>query len=186
MTETIDSKARNVKLWDAGVFGNTLRMWHNVDDAVKDITYDGPYVLRSRLPDFKVRHGLPSKEALLNAFKELEYKYKPTVYVNEQMPDQLITIQGEVWRGAAPTFMPYMHYSTEKGHMKPCLALKGMSRHIEGTAVKLVLQHYLDVYANVIWDLLELYPDHIVEFSAFSEGIGKLLWPLIVWEVRKY
>jgi hypothetical protein len=35
-------------------------------------------------------------------------------------------------------------------------------------------------------ELLEIYPDHVIEFSSYSVPVGNLQRCLVVWEVRKY
>lgn len=188
----IATKEQNLALWKAGCFGNTLRTWDSVPEALEDDAYTGPYTVRSRTAMFKTAFGLPGKrdlKALYHAVGRTQEHGGITqhrdLYVNEAMPEHLITIQGEVWRGdGLLTFLPYLFYSTMKDHMK--IGLVKQPQHLEGVAVRVTLEHYLGDYAQKIWDLLDEHPNHIVEFSAFERGLGSLGWPLVIWEVRSY
>ena len=173
----IKTKQRNLDLWKSGRFGNTLRTWDCVWSAVGDPSYSGPYVLRSRRPMFKVNYDLPTVAHLAEYVHD---KYKDC-YVNERMPDHLITIQGEIQRDQGGL---YLFYSDLKGHMRPSLKKKPMEA--SGLVAKSLIEQAVPDHAGVIWDLLEEYPDHVIEFSCFSRGVGQLGWPLIVWEVRAY
>jgi len=186
----ITSKEQNLELWKAGCWGNTLRTWDTVGDAMSDESYSGPFTVRSRTAMFKTQFGLRGKRELKALYHAVDRTQEYGVakvsdlYVNEAMPEHYITIQGEVWLGDAPTFLPYMHYSDLKDHMKVGLTQKPM--HAEGSVVRVILQHWLGDYAEKIWDLLDEFPGHIVEFSGFERGIGSRGWPLVIWEVRNY
>lgn len=133
---SIATKRRNLELWKAGCFGNTLRTWDSVAEAIEDKSYEGPYTVRARVPQFKSIFGIPGKWELIGHTTAGEGDGYG-LYVNEAMPEHRITIQGEVWRGDAPTFLPYMHYSDLKDHMKVGLTQKPM--HAEGSRVRVIL-----------------------------------------------
>jgi len=69
--------------------------------------------------------------------------------------------------------------------MRP--ALKNFDRAI-GLKAKIILEQYLNFSDyDCVMDLLDLYPDHIIEFTVFDSCIGNISnRNTIIWEVRKY
>ena len=176
----IRTKDQNLKLWKQGRFGNTLRVWDTVRDALEDSSYKGPYVVRSRQIGGCCQYeGLNTRADLYNHYKLREFE--EGLYVNEKMPEHLITLQGEVWQSFGGL---YLHFSDKKGHMRECL--KTAPKHAERLVAHQIILRALPDHAEFIFSLLEEFPDHVVEFSAFLKGIGDRGWPLIVWEVRTY
>jgi hypothetical protein len=41
-------------------------------------------------------------------------------------------------------------------------------------------------YWDEVLDWLDLFPNHIVEFSLFNKPVGIKRYPLVIWEIRKY
>lgn len=39
---------------------------------------------------------------------------------------------------------------------------------------------------QVIEDLMNEYPDHVIEFTCMTKPYGTLGWKTVVWEVRNY
>ena len=78
-----------------------------------------------------------------------------------------------------------MTYTDVRLPMRSALAQRTL--HADGLMALGLLKCYLDdpSYDNMM-NLLDEYPDHVVEFTAFSRGMGVLGWASCVWEVRRY
>ena len=78
-----------------------------------------------------------------------------------------------------------MTYTDIKLPMRPALAQRTL--HADGLMALGLLKCYLDdpSYDNMM-SLLDEYPDHVVEFTAFNRAMGVLGWASCVWEVRSY
>ena len=48
--------------------------------------------------------------------------------------------------------------------------------------MRLIMGHYWDQ----ILEWLDLFPDHIIEFSLFNKPVGIKKSPLVIWEIRRY
>ncbi len=185
MNTAIKSKERNYELWNLGRFGNTLRTWDDPCKAIIDDSFFGPYVVRSKKPSGPCFYHIPNKGALRDTMVPIWMKadldLNKSFYVNEVMPVEHVTVQGELQRTEQGL---YFFYSHQKLHMRE--ALKTTPRHATGFYVNCLLKTYCQQYAEVLLSLLDEYPDHIVEFTAFDCPVGNLGWPIIVWECRCY
>lgn len=72
------------------------------------------------------------------------------------------------------------------GNMVMRQAMNNPERAI-GLKAKIILEYYTDPASyDTIMELLDMYPDHVIEFSVFDKAIGIFNRPTIIWEVRKY
>jgi hypothetical protein len=184
----ISTKSEFMRLWDAGLLGNKLQTWNSIEDA----DYNGLFSIRSRRPDSRNTMYKVARSEVPDAIDRLVRlgERSSDLYFGEMAPDDRLTIQGEYldgMLGGSASGIPrnkYLMWSTEQTQMK---RVKVWS-HNEGCASLAILRSYLN---DNSWDdfqaLLEGYPDHAIEFSAYECFVGNLPGRnTIIWEVRGY
>jgi hypothetical protein len=61
------------------------------------------------------------------------------------------------------------------------------ARQYTGLRAKMLLERYLDPSSlECVEDLLNEWPDHVIEFTAFDRTLGTLRRNTVIWEVRLY
>ena len=188
----IKNKHQASKLFGQGSFGNYCKQWENAQDVI-DSGYKGLLVLRTR--------GSGGGGATIydltvdQAVRVVKNGYCPSIgvdrvpflhginYFNEQLNDDYkrVVIQGEICR--LPVGLVF-RYSTVNTKMKP--AMQKYSREVWGTKALLLLDLCCANGHECILDLLDEYPDHVIEFTVFNRACGVLGRRTIVWEVRSY
>jgi hypothetical protein len=187
----IKTKAESVRFYEQGFFGNKGLTWETVADYLKS-GYAGPVVLRYRDPGQgggPCFYDLGDEYEVLQAVRYSEkrgYKVKH-MWINAQMPDYAIEIQGEYWVGqdCSPVPEDLFRCSTEKVQMRP--ALTNVHQHVgRGVATEILKRKMTPKgWANFEW-LRESFPGHIIEVSVYNEPVGLQRWNSVVWEVRSY
>jgi hypothetical protein len=181
----VKTKQMSFELWHAGAFGNKLRSWNSLDELLLD-KYDGKVSMRYKgtitgkaffCYEVPVKDIPQRMEQWINqgAIKQL-------ITFNEDAPDRNLILQGEIqrdWRTYSLT------YSTEKEKMR--IAIKN-ARHASGVAATVIMTSCLDPSSwSDMQALLDIYKDHVVEFSTYSQDLGSVLGRnTIIWEVRHY
>lgn len=178
----ISSKSLNYELYNSGLYGNKLRTWDSVDEFKKS-NYNGSVSLRykGKLPgQFTYYNVIDVDEKL----KEIISKggRKENVVINESAPDEFLVIQGELIRNELGL---HIFYSMLKGKMRDCMK---SAVSASGLTVKLLLQSHLTPSSyDDLMELLDKYPDHVIEFSTYSICLGDCVGRnTIIWEVRNY
>lgn len=178
----LDSKADNIFALQHGLFGNAPQQWQRLGDVIEE-NEDGwytPIVARPRVKggrciydttpmDIAVMHG----KAILNM---------EDYYYNQPIDPSTVTLNAELARLHCGL---HLFYSTARMHMRPSLR---EDPHVANGLVALeIVRHFACArgYA-VIMELLDLYPDHVVEFTCMDKAYGTLGWNTVVWEVRNY
>lgn len=175
------NKKENYKLYLKGSFGNKIKSWDSVNSFQNDL-YKGSVSVRYKgLPGQFCYYNVNNINLILRDIISKGGK-KENVIINESAPDEHLTIQGELMRNELGL---YLFYSTEKGKMRDCLK---NGKSINGLRVKLLLEYYLSPSSyDDIMDLLDLYPDHVIEFSTYNKCLGDCTGRnTLIWEVRKY
>jgi hypothetical protein len=178
---TINSKREFYRLYFAGAFGNALRTWPTCE-ALNASGYGGTVTIREagRAGGGFCRYSVPVSEVRRVL---LEAHVDPSrVTFNESAPDHQLVAQGEVARlvgGLA------LRYATAKRPMREAMAT---ARDVTGATAVAVLRSALSESSyDDIEALLDLYPDAVVEFSAYAGLVGNAPGRnAIVWEVRNY
>lgn len=175
----ITNKRHGIKLFAQQAFGNYVQQWDNLNQ-VKASGYEGLIVLRTRDSGGGGRtiYNLTIEEA-----EKTDFDFSIN-YFNEQLNDdkKKVTIQGELWRGHLGLEFRYCMLNMP---MRP--AMEGHSKHTRGLAALDLLQRYCCARGyDCIMMLLDMYPDHVIEFTVFDTPCGALNWNTIVWEVRHY
>ncbi|MFH1506144.1 MAG: hypothetical protein ABIE94_04130 [archaeon] len=182
--EKISTKRMSYQLLEARAFGNKLRTWDSIED-MENSDYKGTVTMRHknvygggfieyRVPVFKISK-MVDEWVRRGARKE-------DITFNESAPDDTLLIQGEVAR----SWVGYhLRFSTEKKPMRD--ALKDC-KHARGLQVKMLLQKHLTPSSyEDIQALLEMFPEHVVEFSAYNHCLGDIPGRnAVIWEVRLY
>lgn len=170
------------RLLHAGRFGNGLRQWKNELELLRS-GFTGLVGIRGTAASgFKLASlkNMPPREAIDMAWSA---GAKGVVQYSEGAPDEKLTIQGEVTRGVGGL---YLTFSVDKNKK-----MRDAMRHplrAEGLDAVMLLKAYLDANSyQDLMDLLDGFPDHVVEFSTYSMPLG---WArqrnTVFWEVRAY
>lgn len=190
MPGTINSKAEYYALARRHLLGNTIQQWTwrefqkmMIDSGIYDFTVPHTVAMRGMTTaskqiqgyDFDAvtafRRGLA---AICNGMNHGD------ILVDEQAPDHLSTLKGEVMRNQ---FYLYMRYDQTPG-LRMRAAYPTM-KHMEGLrAVHLLKQHMDAPSWDMLNDLFDRYPDAMIEFSCYSRPVGHFKLNTIFWEVR--
>lgn len=200
MVDSILSKDVSVAMFGRGAFGNHLRQWDTLTELL-DSGFDGRLMLRFRKPDGPVKKDLTmdqAVEATRRFVSSGKWRYEE-IYYNEVLENQdvLVAIQGELmrdpgqyWPWGGGGFGLCMFYSTAPIRMREALRDTDNVKHAWRLEAQLLLQKHLDPSSyDLIMELLDLYPDHIIEFTCCKRPVGSMAnrgRNTIVWEVRKY
>jgi len=175
--------------WNAGEFGNKIAVWQSLDEffAAADA---------GELPadTFTIRNYKPSSpfccfdvslEKMSGVVDEFVSRGAlfDDMYVNASATDNdKLTLQAEVQRGIGGLDLRYSHV---KKKMRDALAEDERNAH--GLKATMIVRTLLDPTSQDWLDhLLDSYPNHVVEMSVWSIGMGELGWNTIFWEVRHY
>lgn len=178
----VKDKTQMYEMLRAGLFGNTLRTW-DTEEAYLASGYRGRTSLRCKQPGVTFRHGLSHDEVLV-AYHQCFEGCNPSEFVFcESAPDWAVTIQGEVQRGWEGLTLTGSH---DKSNNRE--AMRNKPFQLYGLVAQITLQEFMDPASyDDVMELLELYPDHVVEFSTFSVSLGSIPGRnTVIWEVRLY
>jgi hypothetical protein len=195
----IKTKAESVTLYEQGFFGNKGLTWETVQDYYTS-DYEGFVVLRYKdrsrgggpciynLKGWYEVYQAVRHEIEVNGFEESK------MWINAQMPDHAIAVQGEYWvaqdytdgaPGTRPIVTDMFRCSEAKLQMRD--AVRDVHYHVSGYAAKELLRRRMcpRSWANFQW-LLDAFPGHIIEVSVYDQAVGLQGWNSVVWEVRSY
>lgn len=168
----------------AGLWGNRLKIWP-LEEFVDEGNPSARYVLRylgsaggawcfyhlmvDQIPEYVKRIISEGGDPSL-------------ITVNLQAPPHLSTFNAEYLNEGKG----YLFYSTAALPMRE--ALRIYPQHTDGFRARCLLRHFLSPASYSDFEpILESYPDHVIEISAFSCHLGDLPGRnAIVWEVRQY
>lgn len=174
----IRSKAEFYRRWHAGLLGNRPRTW-STPEALQASGFAGTVTIRTvGQGGGKTRYRVPVSEALA-----LAEAWPGQATFNESAPDDLLLLQGEVARIVGGL---YLRYSTTPG-LKMQEAMRE-AHEARGLLAKALLDVFLAPASRddleTLWDL---YPDAVIEFSAYSRNVGDQPHRnALLWEVRNY
>lgn len=169
------SKRDFVCRYVAGEFGNRPLTWATYEELIAS-GYRGLVHVRNSVRGGLTYYNVPFERVALLASSTMYYTAMNT-------PDHLKTLQGEVcdWPGG-----PYLLCSRQAGPMRAALVERPMI--LIGLSARLLLAaHLCPRSLDWLHHLLSEYPDHVVEFSAYSVEVGELPgYNTLFWEVRAY
>ena len=162
-----------------GAFGNTPETWRTARELIES-GYSGEVGIRN----FGISGSFYPHLSVLTAlmiFEHIKFCGQRAIF-SESAPDHLRTIQGEVCEYGGQI---YFDYSFEKTNLRA--AMKNATRSV-GLAARTILRSYLSPSSyEDLMAVLEVYPGHVVEFTAFESCVGSLRGRnSYTWEVRNY
>lgn len=173
----LNNKADNIRALQEGLFGNAPRQWQTLKQAVDAVGWYTHLVARPR-----VRGGKCWYDYSAGSLIEKHDFRMQDFYFNIPIDPTTVLLNAEVMNGPRG---PHMFYSTVPMHMRPALSYHGY--HASGLKALSIMRHYCCARGyESITDLLDMYPDHVIEFTCMSKGYGTLGWNTVVWEVRNY
>jgi hypothetical protein len=176
------SKTEFYERYLKGDFGNRPRSWATWADLLAD-GYNGRVTLRDMAPGGPCYYGIEvedlKKGILPSGCATLSDKR-----FNEGMPDEFLTIQGNVWYDLGLK----LEYSCVPGIGHRDAVRQPNMRQAEGLMASSLLKTYLDPNSHDdLRELLDLYPEAVIEFSTYSKPVGVLPnRSTVFWEVRNY
>lgn len=182
------NKSQFVERYNRGEFGNSSPSWDTIKSFLKEFAGEWPsdknlFHLRSKITGGPTRYNLAYLD-IRNIYEIMpQEKRDKEWYVSCMAPSRKTLIQGEIQRSIN-------HYDLTYSWIKKPMreALKEQTLHLSGIQVPYLLKGYMD-HNSYEWlqELLDLYPDHIVEFSTYSTQWGTVPnFNTVFWEVRKY
>lgn len=165
-----------------GEFGNRPRTWPDWD-FLKASGYHGRVTIRDMVAGGMCHYGVNVLDLLNNVYPTGCTSLTGKRF-NEAMPDEYLTIQGNVWLG--PNLL--LDYSCEPniGHRQAIR--QPYLRQTEGTKALTLLKHFMDWSSyDDLEDMINLYPNATIEFSTYSKCVGILPHRnTVFWECRAY
>jgi hypothetical protein len=177
----LKSKSDQVKLYNAGAFGNKPVTYKTVYDLLAS-DYSGNVSMRhAKLGSWKSQYDVP-KDQVLTRCKTLQVDPND-IYCTQSPPEHKITIQGEV-------MLSIDHYDITYSELtKPMkLALAEAPQYATGLKAAMLLRCHFNAssYAD-LQVLFEKYPKSVIEFTCFSCNFGSIPGRnTVIWEVRNY
>lgn len=184
--EKILSKRQFYDLWDRGILGNKPHTWVSLDEAIESgfkglvaIRYRGAFGNGPFVPNLTIDSLEEEVEKLIVAgWKKEDFNF------SEQLSPEtaIYLINGEVTRSHRGL---ELRFSRENKLMRD--ALQSSEENAYGMKANEVLK--LCLRSNDREELLELldtWPDHVVEFSGFDRPVGIYQTHMVIWEVRLY
>lgn len=183
----IETKAENYRLYEAGHFGNKLRTWRSLIEIHED-SFTGRVVMRykgraggARYPRLGEHVTLEEAASLIQIWKARGADVKSIAF-NEAAPDEALLLQGEVMLS---TQHVSLFWSEEKTTMR-----RAMAKATQTDGLRAIFKLRSALFPSSLNDLealFELYPDSVIEFSAYRFALGSLpSRNTVIWEVRNY
>lgn len=170
-----------VRRYAQGEFGNRAITWNTLGELFAS-DYSGLVHLRNRAIGGKTWYNISPAKALRlwSSASSLD-----DWYCSAMAPHEYNLLQGEVqqaWDGGLVlTYSRALALPMRDALQASCLTATGLM------VVSLLRQYLNPVSYDWLQELLDLYPGHVVEFSAFSRKWGTLpQYNTVFWEVRSY
>lgn len=180
----VKNKGDYYKRYIAGEFGNRLQVWRTYDEY-KASGFSKPIGIRNTTPNSPYcRYDIPERFVKVVMDEFIAKGCKPeTMTFNEAAPDKDLILQGEFVR--LPSGLE-LFYSRVQKQMR--LALLDSPNYATGNHAIQILKHVMDPNSYEWCEyLLDAYPDHVIEFSAYQRSLGNIpRRNTLIWEVRAY
>lgn len=181
----VSNKRDFVRRYESGEFGNQAPTWNNIADFLDSGPHHGLFHVRNRIAGADTWYNVQAEDVPGVWERACTfYGYKPAdLYISAMAPTERTLIQGEVQQG---TNGLEFYYSTVAKPMREALACESMQ--VSGTIAVLLLTKYLCPNSyEWLQILLERYPNHVIELSAYECSWGTLPgFNTVFWEVRRY
>lgn len=188
---TVDSKNNFYLIHETGMIWNKAKTWQNYREIIES-GWTKPVCMRARngtaRKNVKYNISLEHVAEQISEWEKSGIKEDDIVY-NQSMPDEHLTIQGEIMQQHSGL---YLLYSTVQKPMNQ--ALEEESNHAFGLTAKLLLQKYFDNRSyEQMQNLFDFFardctePSIIIEFGAYDINVGNIPGRnTVVWEIRDY
>jgi len=181
---SIKTKKECYSLYESGFFGNKVRTWNSYENILKS-GYNGKVSIRSKgkiswKTIFAVDFGDVFDIILDLRKKGIEER---DLSFLETPPDNRLLFQGEIMFSEKGL---YFYYSDLKAPMG--VALRKNNRIVFGLGAVCLLRNNLWPSSfDHIMELLELFPNDVIEFSCYDCCVGEIPGRnVVIWEVRDY
>jgi hypothetical protein len=181
--QPVRTKQDFYRRWRGMEFGNRNHSFDTIDEVMK-CKLPGPFAIRYKIPGSKwMRYHIPKAElrAVADGFVAQGAR-RELLEFSDMQRDEYIVLQGEAQRDHRGLCL---FVSQDKLPMRQ--ALLSAKQYFSPRAER-VLEWACDAASvDCIRDLLDQYPGHVVEFSAYSRKVGVI--PnrnTLIWEVRAY
>lgn len=176
------SKAEFYERYQRGEFGNRPRSWPSWEE-LRDSGYAGRVSIRDPRPMSPCYYGVDVRDLLEGRLPEGCAGLAGKKF-NESMPDELLTIQGQVWYDLGLK----LEYSRVPSIQFRAAVTPPNLRTATGVMARSLLTALMDPYSyDDLQTLFELYPEAVVEFSTYSANLGVMpSRNTVFWEVREY
>ena len=181
--EPIRTKRQFVKAYQANRFGNRAPTWDSLYDFRRE-DYRGLVHIRNRVAGGPTYYDLPPEDVRRMWYKLLDKGVQgDSLYLSGMAPHiPHSTIQGEVRTSERHLDLTY---TWVKKPMRD--ALREKTLYASGILANSLLRNAMDPSSyDWVQELLDLYPEHVIEFSCFSVYWGTI--PnrnCVIWEVRQ-
>lgn len=173
------TKADFVRRYAQGEFGNRSPTWETLDSFQRDGYRGLVHVRNGRVVGGKTHYNTrPEDVARL---------WQPGWIISAMIPPDVecgLLLQGEVTRTVRGLSL---YYSRQPKPQRIALAEDG--RSVFGVLAVVLLREAMCSYSyEWLEHLLDAYPNHVIEFSTYSQKWGTLypLYNTVFWEVRAY
>lgn len=187
MREPVTNKTDMYRRLSAGEFGCTIPQYFSVADWMASDQYYRfeAWGVRTLTPGGPCRLNCPRDEVA-----ESVDNFRPHKTNISLMIDRIttVTLWGEVWDSPSGLVVYGIENPDTAGGKTWRNSMPEKGRHWEMTAARMLLRRTLNEnsYADLC-ELIEEYPDHIIEFSAITGDIGTIPGRNhCIWEVRSY
>ena len=184
--EELLNKEIGIRKFSEGAFGNKVKTYFSLEELHADPHAPAAIGIRYRgSGGGKCQYDIPLEDIDTAWQQWIDEGYsEDRMFMNDSSNyDSHLLIQGEICtshRGVE------LRYSTIKKKMR--LALAEKEEYTYGLKAKTLLRHFLDPSSyDTLFELLDVYEDHVIEFSTWDRGFGDIpSRNTIIWEVRKY
>lgn len=179
-----------VERYKRGEFGNASPTWNSLEDLERDwnlyplTTYIGPVHIRNRIAQGETWYNVHPIDLWIVWQRAVKKVRAENLYISAMAPHDKNLIQGEVWQNEDHLCL---WYSQAVGiPMRD--ALRGPTSYAYGILASVILRTLMCPNS---WEwlnqLLDMYDNHVVEFSTFSTDWGTIPgYNSVFWEVRDY
>lgn len=172
-----------VERYGNGEFGNASPTWQTFGAWLRETTDRDPkelYHLRNRVQAGETYYNLGWEACL---FRWTSVPDAAQWYCSAMAPTSLTLLQGEVMQTDRGL---YLYFSRVRKPMRD--ALREKPEEAIGIRAVTLLRHFLNAKSyDWLEVLLDRYPGHVVEFSAYGKCWGTLPgYNTVFWEVRNY
>jgi hypothetical protein len=179
----INNKKEAYAAYDKLLFGNRLKTWNSIGEMV-DSGWDSNVAVRYMVPGSRyTNYGLSVADAIAHVRVCMEDGANENLFrFNEAAPDDRICLQGELMRNYEGLILSWSpQFTMHRFAMKDPETFKGIR------AAGMIKKYCSPASYDDLMELLYLYEDAIIEFSAYERELG---WArgrnTVIWEVRDY